>query len=269
MFVPARSSRPADDPLVLLRARIARLERAVPDGADRPAVLALGLAELDAALPEGGLRRGALHEVAALDGGAGAAFATWLLRRLMGSRGTALWCQSSHLAAEQGLLYGPALATVGPAPERLILARARNDRQVLWAMEEGTRPGVLAAVVGEVATLGLTASRRLQLAAEKSATAVIALRPPAARLAPAAAVTRWRVAAASTRQRAGQRGSGKCGLGPARWRVELWRVRGGTPKSWILEWCHETGDLAVAAEAADRPLASEGRAAAPARRRAG
>jgi hypothetical protein len=68
-------------------------------------------------------------------------------------------------------------------------------------MEEGLRWPGLAGVVGEVGKLSMTASRRLQLAAEKSGQMAIAIRrwrrvADAADLGqPTAAATRWRVSA--------------------------------------------------------------------------
>ena len=41
------------------------------------------------------------------------------------------------------------------------------------------------------------------------------------------------------------------------WQVELLRVRGGEPHSWILEACDATGHLALPAALAERPAAAE------------
>ena len=54
------------------------------------------------------------------------------------------------------------------APDRVIYVEAGDDKAVLACIEEGLRHGGLGAVVGEVARLSMTASRRLQLAAEGS-----------------------------------------------------------------------------------------------------
>ncbi len=163
-----------------------------------------------------------------------------------------LWC----LAA--GDLYGPGLAACGLAPERLILARAQSERAVLWAMEEGLRSAVLAAVIGEVEALPAAASRRLQLAAEASGVTAFALRrwrngerAARQRAAPNAAVTRWRVTALP-----GALMGGAPGIGRPRWHIELWRCRGGVPASWMVEACDATGHVTLAAELADRPAAA-------------
>jgi len=139
--------------LSALREQVRRLERGVGAGRTLP----FGVAALDAALPGGGLALGALHEVMGAgpdeeDGAVAAAFAAGILARLARTEGTPiLWC----LGADD--LYAPALAAYGLAPERLLLARCRSDEDILWAMEEGLRSAVLAAVIGEVGVLTPTA----------------------------------------------------------------------------------------------------------------
>ena len=94
----------------------------------------------------------------------------------------------------------------------MIYVEAGDDRTVLACMEEGLRHGGLGAVVGEVARLSMTASRRLQLAAEGTGAIGIALRrwrrqTEAADFGqPTAAVTRWRVSALPSAAAAGARG---------------------------------------------------------------
>jgi protein ImuA len=239
--------------LAALRRRLEALERdRRAAGKARP----FGVAQIDQALPQGGLALGALHEVAGADGdeedgAVPAAFLAGILARLMPER-SVLWCSAA------GDLYGPGLAACGLKPERLILARVPGEPALLWAMEEGLRSAALAAVIGEVETLSLAASRRLQLAAEASGTTAFALRrwrngERAARQrgAPNAAMTRWRVKALP----AGLDAEDTPGIGRPRWRLELWRCRGGVPASWMVEACDATGHVSVAAELGDRPLA--------------
>ena len=238
--------------LAALRRRLAGLERG---GRTAGAVLPFGRAAIDTALPQGGLALGALHEVAGSgtdeeDGAAAAAFLAGILGRL-GPERPVLWC----LAA--GDLYGPGLAACGLGAERLIVARTQSDRAALWAMEEGLRSSALAAVVGEVEALPSAASRRLQLAAEVSGVTAFALRrwrtgerAARQRAAPNAAVTRWRVAALPS----GVAGDTP-GIGRPRWRLELWRCRGGMPASWMVEASDATGHVTLAAELGHRPAA--------------
>jgi protein ImuA len=153
-------------------------------------------------------------------------------------------------------LFAPALAGVGLHPDRVVYVEARDAKTVLLVMEESLRHAGLAAVVGEVnGVIGLTASRRLQLAAEKSGVMGLLLRRPR-RLAddivaePTAARTRWRVSALP---------SGPAlpwspktpGLARARWQLDLVRVRGGEPKSFVVEACDAKGSLSLVADMAD------------------
>jgi hypothetical protein len=65
-------------------------------------------------------------------------------------------------------------------PDRVIYLEAGDEKAILACFEECLRHRGLGAAVAEVARLSMTASRRLQLAAEESGTIGIALR----RLAP-------------------------------------------------------------------------------------
>ncbi|MBV8703185.1 MAG: damage-inducible mutagenesis protein [Acetobacteraceae bacterium] len=244
-----------------LRRQIARIERATPARADsgEARTVALRVAVIDRALPGGGLALGALHEVAGAGpevehGAAAALFAAGLLARL---RGPVLW------ALAQPDLFAPALAAVGLSPRRVVYVEA--GAAVLLAMEEGLRQKGLAGVVGEVGRLGLTPSRRLQLAAEASGALALALRrsrrfDDPALDEPSAAVTRWRVASLPSPPPLPE-APDTPGLARARWRLDLVRARGGEPGSWIVEACDAKGRLALVAGLADRPASAERHAA--------
>jgi protein ImuA len=73
-------------------------------------------------------------------------------------------------------LFAPAIAQAGLLPNRVIYIDAGDEQSVLACFEEGLRHGELGAVVAEVAKLSMTASRRLQLAAEGSGVIGIAIR---------------------------------------------------------------------------------------------
>ena len=221
-----------------LRERIQRLEGAV---ARRRTVLPFGVKEIDRRLPEGGLALGALHEVAgggngAIDGAAAALFAAGIAAR---TRGRVLWCVTRRD------LFAPALAQVGLLPDRVIYVEATDEKSVLACFEEGLRHGGLGAVVAEVARLSMTASRRLQLAAEGSGSIGIAIRrwrrqTEAADFGqPTASVTRWRVSVLPSTPLPVP------GVGRARWHVELIRCRAGESADFELEACDPKGRLAL------------------------
>jgi protein ImuA len=160
-------------------------------------------------------------------------------------------------------LFAPGLLRAGLHPDRVIYAEAEREGEILPLIEEGLREKGLAAVVGEVTRLGLTASRRLQLAAEATGVTALVIRrwwtlaeKDLVHL-PTAAVTRWRIAPALSELMPAP------GLGRERWHVELLRCRGAEPRTWILEACDAKGRLALPADLADRSdQAADRRAAA-------
>ena len=235
--------------LEALRAEIAAVERSHRKATGS---IPFGVAALDTQLPAGGLRLGALHEVAgggpgAVHGAAAVLFVAGVLTRM---EGPVLWC------LRQRDLFAPALAGVGLHPERVIYAEAADEKGVLAVLEDGLRHGGLAAVVGEIGGLAMTASRRLQLAAEEGGTTAFAVRrwrtPSAAADygQPTASVSRWRVSAlpATREVVAGL-------MGRPRWLVEMMRCRGAQACEWEVEACDETGRLALPAELALGSLA--------------
>jgi protein ImuA len=239
-----------------LRARVRSLEAAGLGLAGAPRGVALarfGPAEIDRRLPWGGLPRGALHEIVAGDAGAATGFAAALAARFAADRagGPVLWCEGRR-TLDAGSLYPPGLARFGLDPGRLILARPRTDAEALWAIEEGLRCRDLAAVVGEVATLTLTQSRRLQLAAAASGTPALVLRTEAD--GASTALTRWKIGALA---REGRAAALPRDFPALRWHAELVRCRGGAPFSWAMEWRDETAGLVVVAPARDRPDLSQ------------
>src|SRR4051812_3724795 len=88
---------------------------------------------LDTGLPWGGLPSGCLHEVA---GPAAPVAAAAFARRLAGDRGVVAWCLDDRTAEERGGGYGPGLRPFGIDPARLLLVRARDRREGLWAFAE-------------------------------------------------------------------------------------------------------------------------------------
>lgn len=225
-----------------LRVTIARIERRRPGRI--AATLRFGVDAIDEHIPGGGLPAGALHEVAGagVEAEHGAAAALLLAGLLARRRGPVLW------ALDRRDLFAPALAGAGLHPDRIVFAEA--GRAVLLVMEEGLRHAGLAGVVGEVEKLGLTASRRLQLAAESSGVPGFALRRTHGQAMtdePNAAVTRWRVAALPSPPPLDY-APGVPGLGRALWQLDLVRCRGGAPATWIVEAYDAQGRLSLAAD---------------------
>lgn len=246
--------RPSIHPSVVaeLRRRVQRLEGG---GARGRAVLPFGLAALDEHLPGGGLALGALHEVAgggngAVDGAAAALFAAGIAAR---TKGKVLWCVT------RPDLFAPALAQAGLSPGRVIYVETGDETALLACFEEGLRHGGLGAVVAEVARLSMTASRRLQLAAEGSGTIALAVRRwrrqgEAADFGqPTASVTRWRVSVLPSAPLP------VAGIGRPRWLLELIRCRAGESADFEVDACDGKGRLALSSGMADGQAAAQPR----------
>ncbi|MGC8535934.1 MAG: ImuA family protein [Rhizomicrobium sp.] len=193
----------------------------------------LGCAAIDDCL-HGGLVRGALHEVAAAEHAATPAAIGFLLALVTIAAGNQpqVWVLPRH--SDFGLPYGPGLKAFGIDPGAIFFLRCANTQEQLWALEEVLRAGAVGAVIGtRPIGLDLTASRRLQLAAEAGATPLFLLRAPQDHEA-SAAVTRWRVQS----HRAANDSLGF--LAAPRFAVALERVRAGKPGAWVVEWDHAT-----------------------------
>lgn len=214
-------SKPALNPVLAeLRERIGQLE----GGAARArSVLPFAVPEMDEALPGGGLAFGALHEIAGgggdtVDGAAAALFVAGIAAR---TRGKVLWCMT------RPDLFFPAVAQAGLHPDRVVWCESDREEEVLSAMEEGLSFGGLAAVVGELVRLPMVASRRLQLAAERTGAMAIVLRrwrrqnEASDYGQPTASTTRWRISTLPWEKLP------VAGVGRARWLAELMRVKAG------------------------------------------
>ncbi|MHA0330761.1 ImuA family protein (plasmid) [Sphingomonas citri] len=209
-------------------------------------IIPFELSALDSRLAGGGLRAGALHEVAAqtcslCDDAAATLFLAGIAaREARHAGGPVLWvsCRSD--------LYAPGLAQGGLHSADVIHAQPRDDNALLAVVEDAVRDGTPSAVVAEADRISMVASRRFQLVAADADLPVLLLRRHRRRDRdplgePSAAWTRWRIASAP---------SGRldvAGVGRARWSVEMARQRGGEPFSLIVEGSDETGRLAVPA----------------------
>ena len=245
--MPDRAANPV---IAQLQERIAHLE----GGAGRVReVLPFGLADIDRRLPGGGLALGALHEIAgggngAVDGAAAALFVTGIAAR---TRGKVLWIVT------RADLFAPAIAQAGLAPDRVIHVETGDEKALLDCFEEGLRHGGLGAVIAETAHLSMTASRRLQLAAESSRTIGLAMRRWRRQTEagdfgqPTASATRWRVSALPSVPLPVP------GLGRARWLVELIRAKAGESADFEVEACDAQGRIALPSKVADRPPQKE------------
>jgi protein ImuA len=237
---------------------VTRLRESVADVRPRQvAAIPFALPEIDRRLADHGLDGAALHDIAPAapslsDDAAATLFIAGITARLAAAADTrVLWVVSRFD------LYAPGLEQAGLPPGRILFAEGREDKDVLALMEDGLRHGALAAVVGEVRRADMTASRRLQLAADAGSTPAFLSRRwrrqgvcPLSELS--AATTRWRIACAPSERLPAP------GVGRARWTVELVRQRGGNPFSLLVEASDDTGRLALPAGAQHRAAPAAG-----------
>jgi protein ImuA len=220
--------------------------------------VSLGEADLDAALPEGGLELGVIHEIVPAGAGDVAAalgFSLGLLARIAGNRqGPVLWATTQD-PARHGTAYPVGLMAAGLDPGRLIQVSTRTARDMFWTLEESLTTSAFAVAFGFLARDGrhydFTASRRLSLRAAESGGTVILLRIAEDTSGSTAAATRWSVSARPSLP-IHFPGHAMPGLGPPRWQVDLMRCKRGRPRGWLVEWDHETLRFHLAAPLADR-----------------
>ncbi|WP_027663992.1 ImuA family protein [Rhizobium leguminosarum] len=232
-----------------LRERISALEGGV---AKQAGCLPFGVAEIDRVLPGGGLANGALHEFAGggsgtVDGAAAALFAAGIAAR---TKGQVAWCLT------RPDLFMPALSQVGLHPDRVIFVESNKEEEVLEDMETCLAYGGLGAVVGELVRLPMTASRRLQLAAERTGAMAIAVRRWRRQTEandfgqPTASTTRWRVSVLPSEELS------VAGVGRARWLLELMRVKAGECAEFCVGACDATGRIHISSGSGDRSHSS-------------
>jgi len=228
-------------------------------GLERPAaerIAPLGHPGADACL-NGGLARGALHEVFAGAPGQEAAasgFALALAVRVLTKHKWLLWIRQDFSALESGEIYGAGLRELGLDPSRALMLHAPDAEAVLRAAGDALDCKGLGAVViepwGEPKIFDLVASRRLTLAAAKHNVTAILLRP-GAEPSPSAAETRWLVRAAPSPP--------DDDWGAPLFDVSLARNRHGPLGHWVMEWDQDESIFrtahhgALAAAIADRP----------------
>ncbi|MHC4405178.1 MAG: ImuA family protein [Planctomycetota bacterium] len=161
-----------------LQTQITRLEGA-RRRADGDGVVPSGCEALDRLLPERGFRWGTLVEWLAAGGGAGAATLA-----LCGGREACGTGGSLVVLDRAGEFYPPAAVRLGVELNDLILVRARNEADDVWALDQSLRCPAVAAVLAWPEKLDGHTFRRLQLAAEQGGGLGVLMRPASVRHEP-------------------------------------------------------------------------------------
>jgi protein ImuA len=209
-----------------LQGSILRLQGFKPGGSN--SLLDSRLGSIRDAFPNSTFPLGAVHEFLSErkeDTSASVGFITGILSALIGKSGAAMWISSSRT------LFPPALKSFGIDPERFIFIDLKNERDVIWAMDEALKCGALSAVVGEIQKISFTESRRLQLAVEKSQVSGFIVRKDLRNLETSACVSRWKITSLPS-----ERIDDLPGVGFPKWRVELLRIRNGKPGVWDIQF---------------------------------
>ncbi len=222
-----------------------------------PPPLHFGIAAIDARLPAGGLASHGLHELkpqTLRDAGSALALALALAAGRKEPPRPILMVLAGRSACEHGLPYGPGLASLGLAPERLILITAKRAADALWAIEEGLRARTLGAVIASLDAVAMLPARRLVLAADEGATPCFLLTGPS-KASISVAHTRWRIASRPSAPHPFDPAA------PGAWRCALTLERcrqGPSDLTWNLEWSDASYSFDLAAEVSAGALAAPG-----------
>lgn len=227
MQAPNRQQR-----LAALRDTIADIERkpALAEKADRPG----GEPGQFPTLPAGLVQE--VYTDGARESGASLAFALTQAKALLtASRPAIVYVQLVEDGQFFGLPYGPGLSGFGLDPNRLVIVRAADMSEFLWAAEEATTCRAVAAIIAEVKgepkLLNFTASRRLSLRASANRVSLFLLRYGQRRESSAGHL-RWRLMT----QRSGRHAFDDRAPGKARWHLRLEKGRiAGNQLDWMLE----------------------------------
>lgn len=186
-----------------------------------------GLGFIKHVFPNASFPLGAIHEFfcnGEEDVSASGGFIAGIVSAIMQKGGVCLWISSSKM------IFPPALKSFGLEPDKIIFIYIKEEKEILWAMEEALKCEGLAAVIAEVSEISFMASRRLQLAVEQSRVTGFIIRRRPKNLA-TACITRWKITPLPAAQE-----DGLPGIGFPQWNAALLRVRNGMPGMWQLAW---------------------------------
>jgi len=214
------------DIIAQLQKDILSLQRFKRLPTDNTAEIKLG--PVDNAFPNSCFPLAAIHEfisegaeyTAATDG-----FIACLVSTLMANNGACVWISSSRT------VFPPALKAFSIEPDKIIFIEIKNEKDILWVIEEALKCDGLAAVVGEMQEISFTTSRRFQLAVEQSRVTGFIICNHARNLTNNACVSRWKISPLSSNPE-----DNLPGIGFPRWNIELLKIRNGKPGVWQMEW---------------------------------
>lgn len=192
----------------------------------------LKLGPIQSAMPNKIFPTGAIHELLSNnmeEASATGGFIIALLHSILQTGKPCIWV-STHRT-----IFPPALKVLGIDPDQIIFIDAFRGKEALWTVEEALKCDALSAVIGEIKEVDFTQSRRWQLAVENSHVTGFIHRIYPRNIRPTACVSRWHI-----QPTASQPMGGLPGVGFPCWKVELLKIRNGSPGIWQLEWRNNT-----------------------------
>lgn len=172
------------------------------------------------AFPNGQFPLGCMHEFLAFnpeDMAASRGFISSILSNLLKAKNIAVWISS------QRDHFPSALSKFALSPDLLLFVKHNNEKELLWVAEEFLKYDQLSALVAEFKNVDFTASRRFQLAVEKTKATAFILRTDATKLTNNASVSRWLVKSIPSNN------NDLPGIGFPSWEVSIQKMRSGKP----------------------------------------
>jgi protein ImuA len=192
------------------------------------------LGPIDSSFPNGVFPLASIHEFltqSAEDIAATSGFISCLLSSLMNKGGASVWLGSSQA------IFPAALKFFNVEPDKIIFINTKKTKELLWLVEETLKCEGLAAVVGEVAEVTFTESRRLQLAVEQSRVTGFLIRNNSRNINANACTARWKISPGPSIIT-----DDIPGIGFPAWNIELLKIRNGKPGRWPMQWAYNKLD---------------------------
>lgn len=201
-------------------------EMLVLQGFKAPANLnsSIGLGPMQDGFPNKSFPLGAIHEFlfdTLEDSAATCGFIAGLLSPLLIKGGVIFWI------GQRLTNFPPALESFGIHPDKIVFIDVHYEKHVLWCVEEALKCPALTAVVAETGGISFTASRRLQLAVEKSQVTGFILCNKPHIVKTTASGSRWKISPLPSYAI-----DELPGVGLPQWKVELLKIRNGRPGVW-------------------------------------
>ena len=208
---------------------------------DNSQQISTGCPEFDQLLPNGGFTRGTLIEWLSAGQGSGAGMLAMLIARQAAQDGGAIVVLDHPMADPDkslgntagfgkafetgGQFHAPALVRWGIDLSRLIVVRAENTKDQLWALDQALRCRGVAAAWISLQRIDARSFRRLQLAAEEGGSLGLLLRPANVRGQPS-----WSDMQLMVRPQMNNPAEQKCrSASSATWLLQMEHVRSRSP----------------------------------------